>query len=197
MNFNQKVFIILLSTLSGFIGGFVSNEIFSTKSAFAEKEPEYQKVIIAEEYRLVDKKGILRARLGFDPTFQQTELGLSSPKDDPATAPQLLLSAGSSGGFLRIDGGTHHDIFAYRAILSAHEGQATMRIGRIVIPQGNIELSTSLVGNNIVLRDNHYNKRAIIGKMDLKSKNTWIEQQSPYFSIVLFDEKNNIIWSAQ
>lgn len=197
MNFNQKVFIILLSTLSGFIGGFVSNEIFSTKSAFAEKEPEHQKVIIAEEYRLVDKKGILRARLGFDPTFQQTELGLSSPKDDPATAPQLLLSAGSSGGFLRIDGGTHHDIFAYRAILSAHEGQATMRIGRIVIPQGNIELSTSLVGNNIVLRDNHYNKRAIIGKMDLKSKNTWIEQQSPYFSIVLFDEKDNIIWSAQ
>jgi len=197
MNFNQKIVITLLATFSGFIGGFISNELFSTKSAFAEKEPKHQKVIIAEEYRLVDKKGILRARLGFDPTFQQTELELSSPKDDPSTTPQILLSVDSSGGFLRIDGGTHHDIFAYRAILSAHEGQAKMRIGRIVIPQGNIELSTSLVGNNIVLRDNHYNKRAIIGKVDLKSNKTWTEQGAPYFSIVLFDEKDNIIWSAQ
>jgi hypothetical protein len=132
MNLNQKFVIVLLATFSGFIGGFISNELFSTKSAFAKKEPKHQKVIIAEEYRLVDKRGILRARLGFDPTFQQTELGLSSPKVDPSTAPQILLSVGSSGGFLRIDSGTHHDIFAYRAILSAHEGQAKMRIGRIV-----------------------------------------------------------------
>ena len=99
--------------------------------------------------------------------------------------------------FLRIDGGTQNDIFAYRAILSAHEGQARMRIGRTVIPQGNIELSTGLVGNNIVLRDNYYNKRAIIGKMDLKSKSTWIEQGAPFFSIVLLDEKGDVLWSAE
>jgi hypothetical protein len=197
MSLNQKIAIILLATFSGFIGGFISNELFSTKPAFAKKEPKHQKVIIAEEFRLVDKKGILRARLGFDPASQQTELGLSSPKDDSSTAPQILLSAGSSGGFLRIDGGTPHDIFAYRAILSAHEGQAKLRIGRTVIPLGNIELSTSLVGNNIVLRDNHYNKRAIIGKMDLKSKNTWIEQGAPFFSILLLDEKGNVLWSAE
>jgi hypothetical protein len=58
MKKKQPLFIILLATFAGLAGGFISNQIFQTKSAFAEKKPSHQKVVIAEEFRVVDKGGI-------------------------------------------------------------------------------------------------------------------------------------------
>lgn len=192
----QSGLFLALALVAGFVGGFISNQIVANKSAFAENEQKPRKVIVAEEFRLVDQNGTPRAKLGFDSTFQKTELLLSSPKDDPLTTPLILLSIGTSGGFLRIDGGKSREIFAYRAVLSAYEGQAKMSMGRVVIPQGNIELSTSDLATDIVLRDYYYNKRAIIGNMELMSEKTWIEQKNPLFSVVLLNEKGDVLWSA-
>jgi len=196
MKSKQSGLFLVLAIVAGFAGGFISNQIVANKSAFAENEQKSRKVIVAEEFRLVDENGIPRAKLGFDSTFQKTELLLSSPKDDPLGTPLILLSIGTSGGFLRIDGGRSREIFAYRAVLSAYEGQAKMSMGRVVIPQGNIELSTSDLATDIVLRDYYYNKRAVIGNMELMSEKTWIEQKNPLFSVVLLNEKGDVLWSA-
>lgn len=57
MKKRKEFTIILLALISGLIGGFISNQLFSTKSAFVEKEPKPHKVVIAEEFRLINEKG--------------------------------------------------------------------------------------------------------------------------------------------
>ncbi|UCE51362.1 MAG: hypothetical protein JSV31_19150 [Desulfobacterales bacterium] len=87
MNDNQKVLIIVLATLAGLIGGFISNQIFQTKSAFAEKEPKPQKVVIAEEFILVDRSGKKHARLTASEEsalFEMSSFGYSSFEDRSA-----------------------------------------------------------------------------------------------------------------
>jgi len=64
MKNKPQLFIILLASLAGFMGGLISNQIMETRSAFAVKEPKYQKVVIAEEFRVVDKDGKIIGSFG-------------------------------------------------------------------------------------------------------------------------------------
>jgi len=94
MKNKQPLFIILLAMLAGFAGGFISNQIFQTKPAFAKKAPSHQKVVIAEEFRVVDKDGRILASFGTPGYLPDT----FSKKDEPQTpVPQLRL--GQESGF--------------------------------------------------------------------------------------------------
>lgn len=64
MKNKPQLFIILLASFAGFIGGMISNQIFETRPAFAVKEPKYQKVVMAEEFRVVDKDGKILGSFG-------------------------------------------------------------------------------------------------------------------------------------
>ena len=60
---NQMIFIILLATLAGFIGGFVSNQIFLTKSTYVEKKSVKDQIEMNEKERerieqLKQKRGV-------------------------------------------------------------------------------------------------------------------------------------------
>lgn len=99
------LFIILLVIFAGFAGGFISNHIFQTKPAFAQKAPDRQKVVIAEEFRVVDKDGKILASFG-TPGYRSDIF----PKIDEPQAPvpqlrlaqesgfQIILSAGPGAG---------------------------------------------------------------------------------------------------
>jgi hypothetical protein len=94
MKNKQPLIIILLAAFAGFAGGFISNQIFQTKSAFAEKAPGHQKVVIAGEFRVVDKDGKILASFG-TPGFlpdKSTKIEASQ-----ASVPQLRL--GRESGF--------------------------------------------------------------------------------------------------
>ena len=94
MKTKPQLFIILLATLAGFMGGLISNHIFETRSAFAVKGTQYQKVVMAEEFRVVDKDGNIFGRFGIPDHLQD---GNSVNDEKPATVPQLRL--GENKGF--------------------------------------------------------------------------------------------------
>ena len=57
------IFYLLWAVIVGFAGGIISNQLMTTESAFAEKEIQRRKVIVAEEIRIVDENGQARAIL--------------------------------------------------------------------------------------------------------------------------------------
>ena len=68
----KYIFLVLLTVVSGFIGGVISNLLF--KKQVAVQESEKKKVVEAQEFRLVDKDGKLLGLFGeydgFQPPFQ-------------------------------------------------------------------------------------------------------------------------------
>ena len=94
MKNKQPLLLILLATLAGFAGGLISNQIFQTKSALAQKAPDHQKVVIAEEFRVVDKDGKILASFG-TPGY----LSDIFPKINPSQAPVPQLRLGQETGF--------------------------------------------------------------------------------------------------
>jgi hypothetical protein len=94
MKKKQPLFIILLATLAGFAGGFISNQIFQTKPAFAKKALSHQKVVIAEEFRVVDKDGKILGSFG-TPGYRPDIF----PKKDESQAPTPQLRLGQESGF--------------------------------------------------------------------------------------------------
>ena len=94
MNNKQPLFIILLAAFAGFAGGFISNQISQTKSAFAQKAYSHQKVVIAEEFRVVDKEGKILASFGTPGYLPDKSLKIEASQD---SVPQLRL--GRESGF--------------------------------------------------------------------------------------------------
>jgi len=94
MKKKQPLFIILLAALAGFAGGFVSNQIFQTKPAFAKKALSHQKVVIAEEFRVVDKDGKILGSFGTPGYLPDIFF-----KKDASQAPVPQLRLGQESGF--------------------------------------------------------------------------------------------------
>ena len=65
MKHKQNLFMIALAIFAGFIGGFISNQLFETKSAFAEEKDLFDQA--AEElkkkgWKIVSKEQMEKAR---------------------------------------------------------------------------------------------------------------------------------------
>jgi hypothetical protein len=104
MKTKPQVLIIFLASLAGFIGGLISHHVFETRPAFAVKETQHRKVVMAEEFRVVDKDGKIIGSFG-TPDLQDAS---SASDERPAPAAQLrlgrkkgfqiILSAGETNG---------------------------------------------------------------------------------------------------
>ena len=105
MKTKPQFFIILLAAFAGFIGGLISHHIFETRPAFAVKETQYQKVVIAEEFRVVDKDKKILGSFGI-PGYLQDGNSVVDERSAPVsqlslgqqTGFQIVLSAGEAGG---------------------------------------------------------------------------------------------------
>jgi len=105
MKKKQPLFIILLAALAGFAGGFISNQIFQPKPAFAKKALSHQKVVIAEEFRVVDKDGKILGSFGtpgYLPDIFSKKDGSQAPVPQlrlgQESGFQIILSAGAGAG---------------------------------------------------------------------------------------------------
>ena len=56
--------IVLLALTAGFLGGIGSSRLLGEQSVFAQKKPKAERLIQAQEFRLVDEEGRTRAVLG-------------------------------------------------------------------------------------------------------------------------------------
>ena|SRR3972149_2312968 len=63
MNRKEYWLMLMLAVVAGMVGGAMSSRIFIGVPVFAQKPAEPAKVITAEEFRLIDKDGKLRAML--------------------------------------------------------------------------------------------------------------------------------------
>ena len=105
MKTKQQLFIILLASFAGFVGGLISNQIIETRPAFAVKEPKYQKVVIAEEFRVVDKDGKIIGSLGTPgylldifPIIDESQAPVPQLRLGQEKGSQIILSAGADAG---------------------------------------------------------------------------------------------------
>lgn len=83
MNRKEYVLMLTLAVLAGLVGGVVSSRFFMGEPVFAQKTPQHPKVISAEEFRLVDKDGKERAKLGLVDEYPVilllNKVGVSAP----------------------------------------------------------------------------------------------------------------------
>jgi hypothetical protein len=105
MRTKQPLFIILVSAFAGFAGGLISNQIFQTKSVLAQKAPAHQKVVIAEEFRVVDKDGKTLGSFGTPgylsdifPRIDMSQASVAQLRLGQESGFQIILSAGPDAG---------------------------------------------------------------------------------------------------
>ena len=94
MKKKQPLFIILLATFAGFAASLISNQVFQTKPAFAKKALSHQKIVVAEEFRVVDKDGKILGSFG-TPDYLPDKF----PEIDASQAPVPQLRLGQESGF--------------------------------------------------------------------------------------------------
>jgi hypothetical protein len=105
MKSKQQLTVILMAAVAGFIGGLISNQIVQSQAAFAEKGFAPQKVVVAEEFQVVDQDGKIVGRFGTsgdlpDLSASKTISNASAPqlRLGQDTGFQIILTAGETGG---------------------------------------------------------------------------------------------------
>ncbi|MEE9610662.1 MAG: hypothetical protein V3W19_05385 [Desulfatiglandales bacterium] len=100
MNRRQYVLMLTLALIGGLIGGAISTRLFMDKQAFAQKSLQHEKIIVAEEFRLVDEQEKTRAILGLSSQVGQPGLWLNDKNGrvrvslilDPKQQPALFFA---------------------------------------------------------------------------------------------------------
>ncbi|MCD6600120.1 MAG: hypothetical protein J7L19_06090 [Dehalococcoidia bacterium] len=64
MKRRQYLLLVGLTIIAGLVGGAVSNQVFMARPALAQGKKQYEKVITAEQFLVVDKDGKTRAIVG-------------------------------------------------------------------------------------------------------------------------------------
>jgi hypothetical protein len=105
MRRKQRLTVILVAAFAGFIGGLASSQIVQTSSALAARGYINQRVLIAEEFQVVDKDGKIVGRLGTSGDLPDLSSGEKMTKASAAQlrlgqAPgfQIIISAGEAEG---------------------------------------------------------------------------------------------------
>ncbi len=200
MSHKQNGIIIILALAAGFIGGIISNQLFVTGPAFAEKSQMQQKIVIAEEFRVVDKFGNTIGSFGIPPHLIDIEvMDFPSRNDKPHQIAQLrlgnnstvILTADGEDGNVKV-GGTDSNIVLYATKSYAHLTFRKQTEHNLV---SKIRLTTSK-GTNISLQDDIGNERVLIGNTAFTPKKPGVKQKYPVSSIVLYNANNDVVWSA-
>ena len=188
MSKRQYILLLILPLLAGLVGGTLAGQILGGSPAFADKTAESKKVVTAEEFLLVDKKGEVLSTWGMyagGPGIVLFSKGgeyravfsLTSPEEGP-----ILTLADKAGHYRTVMGlGTEKQPY-----IALRDEEGRERLALTLNDEGEPAL---------LFYDKDKNKRVVLGTVDLtKMKRTGtIEKQSAY-SLVLLDEKGKVVW---
>ena len=190
MTKKQYSLLLLLPLLAGLAGGMLATQFLVGKPAYADKMAESKKIVVAEEFRLVSKKGEVLSTWGMYAggpgivLFSQggeyrAVFSLTSPEEGP------ILTLADKGGHYRTIMGLGAERQPYIA-LRDEEGRE--RLALTLNNEGEPAL---------VFHDKDQNRRVILGAIDItKMKRTGtIEKQSTY-SLLLLDEDGKVVWKT-
>jgi hypothetical protein len=189
---DRKIYslILLLSLIGGLAGGILASHFFVIAPVLAAKTVEAQKIVAAEEFRLVDKEGRVLSTLGmyaggpgivlFSKTGQfRAVFSLTSPEEGP-----VLTFAGKDG--------------IHRATIGLGAKRQPYLALRDEAGKERISLSLNDNGDPyLALYDQEENERAVLGTLDLtKIKRTGTIEKSTISSFVLLNKDGEITWKA-
>jgi hypothetical protein len=224
MSNKQKWVNMFLPLIAGFVGGIVSMLIFNPNTLFAKKQSEttkvskaaaIPKVLVAEEFRLVDKNGKTRATL----TSSYTKDTFSANKENTDVQLHLLgekgdvqLTAGEFNSGLDVsqndyskDQKLHSSIRLFATGASSdirmnYDQPVSKDMDSTNVNQGSsedmkIQLSVNSYANtaNIRLSDNNNNERVNIGNAYVTKKDG-TGSKYPASSIHLYREDGKVLW---
>ena len=190
MNKKQFSLLLMLSLLAGLVGGMLTSQFFLGTPVLAEKKVGAQNVVIAEEFRLVDKEDKILSTWGMY-----------------AGGPGIVLF-GKNGQFRAVFSLTSPDegpILTFADNNGNH--RATVGLGAERQPYvtlrdqtGNERISLSLDDDGdpyLALYDQAENERAILGTMDsMKLKRTGTIEKRSVSSLVLLGKDGQITWKT-
>ena len=190
MNKKQCGLLLMISLLAGLVGGIFTNQFLVGTPVLAEKKVGPQNVVVAEEFRLVDKEGKILSTWGmyaggpgivlFNKNGQfRAVFSLTSPEEGP-----VLTFADNKGN--------------HRAIV----GLGTERQPSVTLRDqaGKERISLSLDDDGdpyLAHYDQAENERAILGTMDsMKLKRTGTIEKRSVSSLVLLGKDGQITWKT-
>jgi len=190
MNKKQFSLLLMLSLLAGLVGGMLTSQFFLGTPVLAEKKVGAQNVVIAEEFRLVDKEDNILSTWGMY-----------------AGGPGIVLF-GKNGQFRAVFSLTSPDegpILTFADNKGNH--RATVGLGAERQPYvtlrdqtGNERISLSLDDDGdpyLALYDQAENERAVLGTMDsTKLKRTGTIEKRSVSSLVLLGKDGQITWKT-
>ena len=190
MNKKQFSLLLMLSLFAGLVGGMLTSQFFLGTPVLAEKKVGAQNVIVAEEFRLVDKEDKILSTWGmyaggpgivlFGKNGQfRAVFSLTSPDEDP-----ILTFADNNGNHRATVG-----------LGAERQPYVTLRD-----QTGNERISLSLDDDGdpyLALYDQAENERAILGTMDsMKLKRTGTIEKRSVSSLVLLGKDGQITWKT-
>jgi hypothetical protein len=225
MSKKQYSLLVIMAVVAGLAGGVVSSQFVSGQTVFAEKETKPQKVVEAEELRLVDKKGEIHATFKVNNETGTAELRLVDSKDGGSLSlmPGLVwlqnrentirryISIGS--GFhqikegygiveLGVDGlrlfdrsGTGSEVWLNKEGSLHLTGQAPMLNVQRSGTKSGIEATFLGYKPTLSLYENDV-RRAVVGTIELRFEPTGEMRRRPVSSLVLFGADGKVIWKA-
>jgi hypothetical protein len=190
MNKKQFSLLLMLSLFAGLVGGMLTSQFFLGTPVLAEKKVGAQNVVIAEEFRLVDKEDKILSTWGMY-----------------AGGPGMVLF-GKNGQFRAVFSLTSPDegpILTFADNKGNH--RATVGLGAERQPYvtlrdqtGNERVSLSLDDDGdpyLALYDQAENERAILGTMDsMKLKRTGTIEKRSVSSLILLGKDGQITWKT-
>jgi len=190
MNRRQFSLLLVLSLLAGLVGGILTSQFFLGTPVLAEKKVGAQNVIVAEEFRLVDKEDNILSTWGMY-----------------AGGPGIVLF-GKNGQFRAVFSLTSPDegpILTFADNKGNHRATVGLGAGRqpyvtLRDQTGNERISLSLDDDGdpyLALYDQAENERAVLGTMDsTKLKRTGTIEKRSVSSLVLLGKDGQITWKT-
>jgi hypothetical protein len=190
MNKKQFSLLLMLSLFAGLVGGMLTSQFFLGTLVLAEKKVGAQNVVVAEEFRLVDKEDKILSTWGmyaggpgivlFDKNGQfRAVFSLTSPDEGP-----ILTFADNKGN--------------HRATVGLGAERQPYVTLRDQAGKERISLSLDDEGDPyLALYDQAENERAILGTMDsIKLKRTGTIEKRSVSSLVLLGKDGQITWKT-
>jgi len=186
MNRKQFIFTVLLALLSGLMGGVLSIWFLLPQSVLAQDEP--QKVMEAEEFRVVDAEGNVQARFFMKEMTSLWKKPYLEIYDDD-NKHEFYLSSDGLGFSVDDWPRLKLDLFNGEPLL-------TFRLKKSTRSQVTLGFWPNRNEPSLNLYDEVGNLRAVLGTTELKHNRTGSTEIRATSSLVLFDEDGKVLWSA-
>jgi len=198
--------ILIVASVSAFLGGFLSNRIYFSENVITKGSGKQQsvqsleqkflpefKIVEANQFRLVDMEGKCLAKL----TIEEVK---DNFLDLPESTKSLKLSKTYNAVFemKSVFGRNSMRMTGNEFVIMSGSNKARLAsTGIIISDKSYITIyADRLLGTAINISDDKGNTRAVLGTVDLKVTDTGETRKRPESSLVLFGKDGKVIYKA-